>query len=112
MTTNSLTLFCLVDGEKTAFPVTIDTDKTIGELKKVIKDENSDTFSGVDARELSLWRVSIPVLPKKDRKPTWLTDVVKKEDAELDETDDIADVFSEAPPKKTIHIIVQRPPPQ
>ncbi|KAF9970146.1 hypothetical protein BGZ73_007256 [Actinomortierella ambigua] len=31
--------------------------------------------------------------------------------AELDPTDDITDVFAEAPLKKTIHIIVQRPPP-
>ncbi|KAG0222000.1 hypothetical protein BGW42_007040 [Actinomortierella wolfii] len=110
MTTNSLTLFCLVDGEKTAFPVTIDTDKTIGELKKAIRDEKANYFHDVDADELSLWHVSVPVLPKKDRKPIWLADVPKKE--ELDETDDIADVFTDVPPKKTIHIIVQRPAPQ
>ncbi|KAF9090917.1 hypothetical protein BGX27_002117 [Mortierella sp. AM989] len=58
--------------------------------------------------ENSLWRVSVPVPPKKDRKEIWLADVSSKE--ELDETDDISDVFPEAPSKKTIHIIVQRPP--
>ncbi|KAF9904374.1 hypothetical protein EC991_002713, partial [Linnemannia zychae] len=36
----------------------------------------------------------------------------RPEKKKLKATDDIADVFSEAPPKKTIHIIVQRPPPQ
>lgn len=40
-TTNTLTLFCLVDGEATskAFPVDIESRKTIGDLKKLIKAE-------------------------------------------------------------------------
>jgi hypothetical protein len=35
-------------------------NKTVGALKKVIKDENSHSFHGIDARNLTLWRVSIP----------------------------------------------------
>ncbi|KAF9152796.1 hypothetical protein DFQ26_000785, partial [Actinomortierella ambigua] len=83
---------------------------TIDDLKKLIKAEIPDTFNGIDAKDLSLWRVSILVPPKKNRKEIWLADVPSKE--ELDKTDDIADEFDEALPKKTIHIIVQRPPPQ
>ncbi|KAG0197650.1 hypothetical protein BGX28_008858, partial [Mortierella sp. GBA30] len=44
----------------------------------------------------------------KDRKEISLADVASKE--ELDETDDLTDVFEEPLLKKTIHIIVQRPP--
>jgi ribosomal protein L7Ae-like RNA K-turn-binding protein len=39
-----------------------------------------------------------------------LANVPSKE--ELGKTDDIADVFAKALPKKSIHIIVQCPPPQ
>ncbi|KAG0221957.1 hypothetical protein BGW42_007048, partial [Actinomortierella wolfii] len=110
MTTTTLTLFCLTDGEANAFSVEIEPTKTVDSLKKLIKEEKANDFHDVDADKLSLWRVSVPVLPKKDRKPIWLANVPKKE--ELDETDDIADVFTDVPPKKTIHIIVQRPAPQ
>ncbi|KAG0336079.1 hypothetical protein BG004_008207 [Podila humilis] len=110
MPTNALTLFCLVDGEIISFPVAIESDKTIGELKDLIKVKKPVDFEHVDANNLTLWKVSIPVAPKNERKEIWLADVPSKE--ELDETDDIADVFTEAPPKKRIHIIVQRPAPQ
>ncbi|KAF9348111.1 hypothetical protein BGX34_002668, partial [Mortierella sp. NVP85] len=109
MTDSPLTLFCLVDGESTSFPVAIDSTKTIGDLKKLIKTENPNTFNGVDAKNLTLWRVSLPVVPKNERKAISLADVSSKE--ELDETDDISDVFKEKPPNKTIHIIVQQPQP-
>ncbi|KAF9578526.1 hypothetical protein BGW38_005623, partial [Lunasporangiospora selenospora] len=94
--TNRMILFCLVDGESTAFPVQASTRTTVGELKDLIKVKKANLFHDVDADELSLWRVSVPVLPKKDRKDIWLADVPSKE--ELDETDDIADVFTETPP--------------
>jgi hypothetical protein len=109
MTDNPLTLFCLVDGETTSFPVEIESTKTVGDLKKLIKTEKAKAFEDVDADQLTLWHVSLPVVPKKDRKAISLADVLSKE--ELDETDDISDVFEEKPPKKTIHIIVQRPLP-
>ncbi|KAG0041779.1 hypothetical protein BGZ83_001320 [Gryganskiella cystojenkinii] len=109
MTETYKTLFCLVDGEPIPFPVEIEPTKTIGSLKKAIKDEKTPRFDDVAADELILWRVSIPVLPKKDRKEISLAAVPSKE--ELDETDEINDVFEQTLPKKTIHIIVQRPLP-
>ncbi|KAF9578497.1 hypothetical protein BGW38_005666, partial [Lunasporangiospora selenospora] len=96
MTANPFTLFCLVDGEANALSVKIDSTKTVDDLKKLIKDEKVLRFDDVAAA----------VLPKKDRKEISLTDVTSKE---LDETDDIVDVFPEALPKKTVHIIVHRP---
>ncbi|KAF9393299.1 hypothetical protein BGX21_010806 [Mortierella sp. AD011] len=56
MTDNKLTLFCLVDGESTfnAFPVEIESTKTIGDLKKLdlkklIKTEKTPRFDDVAA---------------------------------------------------------------
>jgi hypothetical protein len=50
-------------------------------------------------------------LPKKDLKDISLADVPLNSKEELDETDDLSDVFKETPPKKTIYTIVQRPRP-
>ncbi|KAG0287865.1 hypothetical protein BGZ98_004454, partial [Dissophora globulifera] len=110
MTDNRLSLFCLVDGDATSFSIKIPLSDTVDDLKKAIKDEIPDTFNGVDSKNLALWRVSIPVPPKKDRKHISLSDLPSNSREELDETDDVADVFADTPPKKTIHIIVQRPP--
>ncbi|KAF9899215.1 hypothetical protein EC991_009285 [Linnemannia zychae] len=108
MTDNRLNFLCLVDDESTSFPVEIEPTKTIGDLKDAIKAKKINDFSDVDADELTLWRVSIPLVAKKDRKDISLSDVPLKE--ELDETDDHSDVFPVKLPEKTIHIIVQRPP--
>ncbi|KAG0039332.1 hypothetical protein BGZ83_002824, partial [Gryganskiella cystojenkinii] len=95
----------------TSFPVEIESHKTIGQLKKAIKDEKTPRFDDAAADELTLWKVSIIVVSKKDRKEISLADVPSTSKEELDETDDVSDVFEVQPPKKTIHIIVQRPPP-
>ncbi|KAF9378893.1 hypothetical protein CPC16_011072 [Podila verticillata] len=107
MMDNHVSLFCLVDGEATPFSIKILSSDTIDDLKKAIKAEKTNELSDVDANMLTLWRVSVPVVPKKERKQISLVNVLSKE--ELDETDDISDVFDKMLPKKTIHIIVQRP---
>ncbi|KAF9319579.1 hypothetical protein BG006_002966, partial [Podila minutissima] len=111
MTDNHRTLFCLVDGEtpSSAFPVEIELTKTIGDLKKLIKTEKTNSFHDVDANELTLWRVSVPIVAANKHKPFILTEIDSA--TELDPTDDISDIFEETPPKKTIHVIVQRPTP-
>ncbi|KAF0693235.1 Aste57867_15772 [Aphanomyces stellatus] len=50
-----VTLNCLVVGEGSPFPVVIDAEKTVGILKKKIKDENMYQFP---AKELELYRVN------------------------------------------------------
>ncbi|KAF9320406.1 hypothetical protein BG003_006199 [Podila horticola] len=111
MTDIPLTLFCLIDGEATsnAFPVEIIPTKSIGDLKDFIKVKKTNDFSDVDANQLTLWRVSIPVVTANRNKPIILTEIDSI--TELDPTDDVSDVFADQLPKKTIHIIVQRPPP-
>ncbi|KAF9279971.1 hypothetical protein BGZ88_012440 [Linnemannia elongata] len=109
MSDNPLTLFCLVDGEATsnAFPVSTSTTKTIGDLIDLIKVKFPDTFNGVDAKDLSLWRVTIP--DSDDAIPTFVNGVPENEKKKLRATDKVS-VFGAALTEDTIHIIVQRPP--
>ncbi|KAK5796968.1 hypothetical protein F5H01DRAFT_418781 [Linnemannia elongata] len=109
MNDNHLTLFCLVDGEATsnAFPVEIESTKTIGDLKKLIKAEKAPRFDDVAADELTLARLhhddddnDLPVL--LDSVP------VKKK---LRATNKLSMVFDADLPEDTIHVIVQRPLP-
>ncbi|KAG0013939.1 hypothetical protein BGZ82_001959, partial [Podila clonocystis] len=110
MTDDRVSLFCLVDGEATAnaFSIKIPSNNNVDDLKDLIKAKIPDTFNGVDAKDLTLWRVSIPVVPANKHKPIVLNEFESA--TELDPTDDISDVFAYKPLKKTIHIIVQRPP--
>jgi hypothetical protein len=49
-----------------------------------------------------------PSVPANKHKPIVLNEV--ESSTELDPTDDVSEFFDKPPPKKTIHIIVQRPP--
>ncbi|KAF9923555.1 hypothetical protein BGZ67_009766, partial [Mortierella alpina] len=110
MTDNLLTLFCLVDGEGTcsAFSVKVPSSDTVDDLRKLIKAEKTNAFSDIDADQLTLWRVAHPVIAANKHQPVLLNAIDSP--TELDPTDDISEVFEQQPPKKTIHIIVQRPP--
>ncbi|KAG0247041.1 hypothetical protein BG011_002154, partial [Mortierella polycephala] len=61
--TNTLTLFCVVNGESTsnAFPVEIESTKTIGDLKELIKVERTPEYDDIAADRLTLWRATIPI---------------------------------------------------
>ncbi|KAK3821954.1 MAG: hypothetical protein J3R72DRAFT_28194 [Linnemannia gamsii] len=111
MDNNPLTLFCLVDGDATsqAFPVTTSNTTTVGELKKLIKADNSATFKGVDAKNLTLWRVSVPVNTDNQHNPIGLDKIESR--TELNPIVEVSGVFPKTPPKETIHVIVQRPLP-
>ncbi|KAK3837560.1 MAG: hypothetical protein J3R72DRAFT_195679 [Linnemannia gamsii] len=92
-----------------AFSVDIDQTKTVDHLKKFIKTEIPDTFNGVYAKDLILWRVSILITRDNSEIPILFNNIAKEEKGKLHPADDLSDIFDEKPPKKTIHIIVQRP---
>ncbi|KAF9096922.1 hypothetical protein BGX29_008357 [Mortierella sp. GBA35] len=106
MTDTYLTLFCLVDGEhqSNAFSVKATPTDTIGALRVLIKTKKAVDFENVDANNLTLWN-----LEANRHRPIVLNDFESA--TELHPTDDVSDVFEDKPPKKTIHIIVQRPSP-
>ncbi|KAF9929835.1 hypothetical protein BGZ75_001334, partial [Mortierella antarctica] len=109
---NQLALFGLVDGEDPSqgFPLSISSTATVGDLKEIIKAKMTPRFDDVAAKELTLWRVSIPLLDDAgDELLICLETLTDKK--MLRPATDLADVFQKTPPKKTIHILVQRPPP-
>ncbi|KAF9081985.1 hypothetical protein BGX27_004680, partial [Mortierella sp. AM989] len=104
MTTQKIKLFCILDGDSSAFPVKLDSDDTIGELKKAIKEEKKPRLDDIDADKLLLYQIAIP-----DEGTQVNLNNVDSPKPLLKATTEIAEVFGTAPPKKTIHVIVQRP---
>ena len=102
----SITLLCLVKGNKTAnaFPVDIGRNQLVGHLKKVIKAEQPQTFTNVDAKDLKLWKVTIP-----GDQDDQLRNLILQDSDELLAINDIGDYWPTSPPKKHIHIIVKLP---
>ncbi|KAF9196321.1 hypothetical protein BGZ49_002858, partial [Haplosporangium sp. Z 27] len=104
MTSVKVKLFCIVEGDSSAFPVKLDADDTVGELKKAIKEEQSPLFDDIRASELVLYSVEVadegfPVHLKQVESKTLLAKSTKS----------IKAVFGENPAPDTIHCIVQRP---
>lgn len=106
MTDNHLTLFCLVDGEanSNAFSIKVPSDDTVDNLRKLIKAENA-------VKNLTIWRVSIPVSDDNDEIPIRLKNIADKDMINLGPVTRVSKVFPEDLPEETVHIIVQRPPP-
>jgi hypothetical protein len=102
-------LGCIVLGEDNAFPIDFDMNKTVGHLKKAILEKKNNTFSGIDARDLILWKVDIPQSDKRNIHMG--IDIKQKfEGVELD--DDLTPIrehFEKEPSEEHIHIIVQPP---
>ncbi len=111
MTDMPVTLFCLVDGEATsqAFSIDIEQTRTVEQLKKVIKTEIPDTFKDVDAKDLTLWRVSISMTDNDDKPPILLDNFPDKDKMRLGPVMRLSKVFPEDFPEGSINIIVQRP---
>jgi hypothetical protein len=110
MTNNLLTLFCLVDGDKAPFPVKIESSESIGDLKDAIKAKIPDTFNGVDAKDLTLWSVSIPVSDDDDDDvPIYIDTILETDKKKLKATTRLFKFFGTELPEDTIHVIVQRP---
>ena len=104
MADNFITLICITDGDSTPFSVDIDPSKTVDHLKVSI---HAKLEIDTPSKDLTLWRVSVPLVPLKERKPITLSEFESA--AELHSTDDISDTFEEKPRKKTVVVIVQRP---
>ncbi|KAF8946546.1 hypothetical protein BGZ46_005758, partial [Entomortierella lignicola] len=112
MTSEKVKLFCILDGDSTAFPVKVATDESVGDLKDAIGEKKPNDLQDVDADKLILWHVAIPSSPARTIRLNNLTsdDAKNMLPEKLDESDDlISEKFEAIPPKKTIHIIVQLP---
>ncbi|KAG0226343.1 hypothetical protein BGW42_003750 [Actinomortierella wolfii] len=97
-------LFCLLDGNPSsnAFPVHIDRDKTIGELKDEIKSKLTPDLDNTPAHKLTLFQVSIH--DEDGDSP-----ITIKHKTKLVPMSKISSVFDDNPPEDTIHILIQLP---
>jgi len=97
------TLFCVVSGDisvEHAFPVNVKKKSTIGELKKLIKDQKAPEFDDIAADKLTLRLVNL----HRDELATFTPDA----GVVMSPLDNIEDVFSEEPRHKHIHVVVFR----
>ncbi|CAG8723858.1 14412_t:CDS:2 [Gigaspora margarita] len=60
---NQCQIFCLVLGDAVhkSFPIDIDKGATIGHLKQLIKTAKDSVYNNVDANDIELWCVNIPI---------------------------------------------------
>ncbi|KAF9182559.1 hypothetical protein BGZ51_004679 [Haplosporangium sp. Z 767] len=107
--TETLSLFCLLSGElmSNAFKVKLDINSDVSDLKKLIKAEKAPEFDDIAADRLKLWRVTIPIVAGNIHKAVVLNKIDSK--TELVPTDEIPEAFKKTPPKKSVHIIIERP---
>ncbi|KAG0277974.1 hypothetical protein BGZ96_002590 [Linnemannia gamsii] len=106
-----LTLFCLVNGFTTSdsFSVKLASNGTVDDLKDLIKDKIPGILEGIDAKDLTIWRVSIPDKDDDDETPIKIDNVPESEKKKLRATNKVS-IFGAALPESTIHVIVQPPP--
>ena len=97
-----LTLICWIFDDKSAFPVDISPEKTIGHLKKAIVAEQPNRFHSIDAYTLMLWKAEI--LDEDEAiKAFDINDAIL-----MRSTYEIGEYFK-GPPKKHIHVVIKVP---
>ena len=89
------------------FLIEIAERKTVGALRKAIKDEKRPTFDHVPADTLLLWKVSIPVIQNLTENLSKLDFV---DESSLLPVKRLSKVFSEQPEDEHLHIVVRVPP--
>jgi Crinkler effector protein N-terminal domain len=112
------TLWCIVIGETTQFPVTINETQYVGELKEAIKKKKEHTLGAFDADALNLYKVNIKV-PDDDDDDEKLIKAVEDAWADRKEATRPAKLkparmlsmysWESDHTKETIHIIIQPP---
>ncbi|KAG9062193.1 hypothetical protein KI688_006525 [Linnemannia hyalina] len=109
----SLSLRCLVDGDRTSksFELATPSTESFGQLRTTIRLSKPIWFKDLEAEDLTLWKVTIPITKDNADTPILLKNVPDSDKDKLGPTDDVIEWFPQVPDKKTIHIIVQRPLP-
>ncbi|CAG8530466.1 22160_t:CDS:2 [Dentiscutata erythropus] len=112
---DSINLFCLNQGESTEklFVVDIEKDKTVAHLRKAIKKEKEIFYRNIDANDLVIWKVNIPVNDGDMQTNFALENNKEKGVQKLDcPVNKISDIFTETPATDHIHIIIEMVSPQ
>ncbi|KAI8599789.1 hypothetical protein EDD21DRAFT_294243, partial [Dissophora ornata] len=106
-----LTLFCVISGglASSAFPAEISSDKTVGVLKKAIIAENPNEFKHIDAKDLVLWRATVPIDENAGGESIITLDDLDDKTKLGNPTKRLSKVFEDGVPEDTIHILIERP---
>ena len=104
---NTVTIFCLVQGQSSAFPIRISKSLFVADLKKEIKKEKPNYFRDFDADSLELWKVDIPSHDAAAIQQLVLEENEARGVHLLDPTFEIEDYFS-SPARRYIHVVVKR----
>src|SRR3954447_20826397 len=102
----TITLLCLVKGNRTAnaFAIDIDSEKLVSHLKEAIKGKNAQTFANVDAKDIKLWKV-----PISDDHVDLLSNLSFQDSDELLAIRKISKYFPDSPAEEHIHVLVSPP---
>jgi len=105
-------IICFVPGDHSTFPVDIEEHRWVADLKKEIIKENPAMFGNIDAHHLALYRVEVDEGYNKQERINELERLFQhlNECTELDEEQQLAEIFDESPVKgKKYYILVQVP---
>ncbi|PVF93456.1 hypothetical protein CPB86DRAFT_110426 [Serendipita vermifera] len=102
--------FCFISGRKQPFPVEIAKTKQVGDLKTKIRDTKPNALAGIDADELTLYRIDVTESDPRNRIKEAITKIenLMLDDA-LDPLEVLSKLYPSGPPTETIHIAVELP---
>ncbi|KAF9533329.1 hypothetical protein EC957_002245, partial [Mortierella hygrophila] len=103
----SLSLRCLVDGDRISksFELATPSTETFGQFRSTIHLSKPIWFKDLEAEDLTLWKVTIPITKDNTDTPILLKNIPCNYKGKLGPIDDVYEWFPEVPRKKTIHII-------
>ncbi|KAH7882539.1 hypothetical protein F5I97DRAFT_265750, partial [Phlebopus sp. FC_14] len=101
-----LRLLCWIQGDPISrtSPVTIDASKEVPDLKRAIKDAVSPTFKGTAAKDITLYKVCLPIDGTLERKLKNL-----QYDDPLEDTGTLSEIFKDVRLWAHLHIVIQSP---
>ncbi|RHZ62266.1 hypothetical protein Glove_341g79 [Diversispora epigaea] len=107
---DNVTLYCLVEGDSKdrVFEVEIEKRKSVGFLKKKIKEEKPNLLVNVDANDIVLWKINIPIEEDTMEVDIILENIQDKVKLSVP-SKKIRNVFTENIADDFINIIIERP---
>ncbi|KXS14994.1 hypothetical protein M427DRAFT_32712 [Gonapodya prolifera JEL478] len=103
MASSTIRLACLLLGENVTFEVSIVPSSSVDSLKEAIKAKLTPKLSEIAASDLELWKANIAYAARASIREESL----RKEDV-MEPLDEISEYFRLPPPKKHIHVIMDR----
>jgi hypothetical protein len=104
--TIDLNCHILNENPRSIFSVRITQTDTVAFLSKLIKEQSMDALHDIPARDLVLWRVSLPVDDTLERS---LESLIPDQQEILLHGAVMSNMFKTPPSSEHIHIIVERP---